>query len=95
MLTWLELKILCIQYLLLGLAMNIIETERLVISVPSFDDAEGMVNLLNQDSFISNIADRGVRNEEDAISTFDAVCQNLKIAVNYKVTLPAKKPLHK
>lgn len=46
--------------------MNIIETERLVISVPSFDDAEGMVNLLNQGSFISNIADRGVRNVEDA-----------------------------
>jgi len=46
--------------------MNINETERLTIRVASLEDAEGMLKLLNQESFINNIDDRGVRTLEEA-----------------------------
>jgi RimJ/RimL family protein N-acetyltransferase len=46
--------------------MNIIETERLILRKLSTDDAEFILDLLNQPSFIHYIGDRGVRNLEDA-----------------------------
>ena len=46
--------------------MNPIETERLVIRRLSLDDAEFIVELLNDPAFIRFIGDRGVRTPEDA-----------------------------
>lgn len=46
--------------------MNIIETERLILRKLSIDDAEFILDLLNQPSFIQFIGDRGVRTLEDA-----------------------------
>ena len=46
--------------------MNIIETERLILRKLSVDDAEFILDLLNQPSFIQFIGDRGVRTLEDA-----------------------------
>jgi len=46
--------------------MNITTTERLTIRVPSLDDADGMIKLLNQQSFIQNIDDRGITTREQA-----------------------------
>jgi ribosomal-protein-alanine N-acetyltransferase len=48
------------------IAMFRIETERLVITHLSSDDASFMLELLNQESFIRNIGDRGVRSVDDA-----------------------------
>jgi RimJ/RimL family protein N-acetyltransferase len=45
---------------------NLIETERLILRKLSTDDAEFILNLLNQPSFIHYIGDRGVRSLEDA-----------------------------
>jgi [ribosomal protein S5]-alanine N-acetyltransferase len=42
------------------------ETERLLLRRLSADDAEFIVELLNEPSFIRNIGDRGVRTIEDA-----------------------------
>jgi len=47
-------------------AMNIIETERLILRKLSADDAPFILDLLNQPSFIQYIGDRGVRTLEDA-----------------------------
>ena len=47
--------------------MNIIETDRLILRKLSTDDAEFILDLLNQPSFIQYIGDRGVRTLEDAI----------------------------
>ncbi|HET9589470.1 MAG TPA: GNAT family N-acetyltransferase [Anaerolineales bacterium] len=46
--------------------MIILETERLLLRKISTDDAEFMLQLLNEPSFIQNIGDRGVRTLEDA-----------------------------
>lgn len=48
--------------------MNILETERLILRQFSVDDADFILQLLNEPSFIQNIGDRGVRNLEDARS---------------------------
>jgi len=44
----------------------ILETERLQLRILSVDDAEFMLRLLNEPSFIQNIGDRGVRTIDDA-----------------------------
>ncbi len=46
--------------------MRILETERLFIRHLTQDDAEFILELLNEPGFIRNIADRGVRSIEDA-----------------------------
>jgi RimJ/RimL family protein N-acetyltransferase len=46
--------------------MNIIETDRLTLRQLSTDDADFILDLLNQPSFIQFIGDRGVRTLEDA-----------------------------
>ena len=47
--------------------MTVLETERLVLRRLSADDAEFILELLNQPSFLRYIGDKGVRNTEDAI----------------------------
>jgi RimJ/RimL family protein N-acetyltransferase len=56
--------------------MNILETERLCIRHITLDDAEFVLELLNEPGFIRNIADRGVRTIEDA----QAYIQNVPLA---------------
>src|SRR5258708_38128686 len=46
--------------------MTILETERLQLRRLSTDDAEFILRLLNEPSFIQNIGDRGVRTVDDA-----------------------------
>jgi len=46
--------------------MTVVETERLVLRRFTPDDAEFILRLLNEPSFIANIADRGVRTVEQA-----------------------------
>ncbi len=46
--------------------MSVIETERLVLRELSVDDAEFILGLLNQPSFIRHIGDKGVRTLDDA-----------------------------
>lgn len=46
--------------------MNVLETERLNLRRLTKDDAEFVLELLNDPSFIKNIADRGVRSVADA-----------------------------
>lgn len=46
--------------------MNILETARLTLRRFTLDDAEFMLGLLNEPSFIANIGDRGVRTVEGA-----------------------------
>ncbi len=46
--------------------MKILETERLLLRQFSAEDAEFILALLNEPSFIQNIGDRGVRTLEDA-----------------------------
>ena len=48
--------------------MKILETERLVLRQFTFEDADFILRLLNEPSFIQNIGDRGVRTLEDARS---------------------------
>jgi len=43
------------------------ETERLVIRQFNLNDAEFIIRLLNEESFIRNIADKNVRSNDDAI----------------------------
>lgn len=47
--------------------MNILETERLNLRQLSEGDAEFVLELLNDPSFLRNIGDKGVRNIDDAI----------------------------
>jgi RimJ/RimL family protein N-acetyltransferase len=47
--------------------LSVLETERLALRRLSPDDAEFILELLNQPSFIRNIGDRGVRTNEDAV----------------------------
>lgn len=49
------------------LDLNVLETERLALRRLSADDAEFILELLNQPSFIKNIGDRGVRTNDDAV----------------------------
>jgi RimJ/RimL family protein N-acetyltransferase len=46
--------------------MNVLETERLILRHLTVDDAEFILELLNEPGFIQNIGDRGVRNIDDA-----------------------------
>src|SRR5688572_5247931 len=46
--------------------MKILETERLILQQFSIEDAEFILELLNEPSVIRNIGDRGVRTLEDA-----------------------------
>lgn len=46
--------------------MNVLETERLFVRQLAAEDDAFILELLNQPSFIKNIADRGVRTLEDA-----------------------------
>ena len=48
--------------------MKILETERLILRQFSSEDAEFILQLLNEPSFIQNIGDRGVRTLADAQS---------------------------
>ena len=48
--------------------MTILQTERLALRRLSSDDAEFILDLLNQPSFLQYIGDKGVRNTEDAIN---------------------------
>lgn len=48
--------------------MKILETKRLLLREFSTDDADFILRLLNEPSFIQNIGDRGVRTLEDARS---------------------------
>lgn len=48
--------------------MTVLETERLILKQLSTDDAEFILELLNEPSFIRNIGDRGVRTMEGANS---------------------------
>jgi RimJ/RimL family protein N-acetyltransferase len=47
--------------------LTVIETERLILRKLSTDDAEFIVELLNQPSFLRYIGDKGVRNIADAV----------------------------
>lgn len=47
--------------------MSVLETERLALSKLSADDAEFILELLNQPSFIEYIGDKGVRTDADAV----------------------------
>jgi ribosomal-protein-alanine N-acetyltransferase len=47
--------------------MTILETERLIVRRLCNDDAEFILNLLNQPSFLRYIGDKGVRNIEGAV----------------------------
>ena len=47
--------------------MTVLETERLVLRRLCSDDAEFILELLNQPSFLRYIGDKGVRNAEDAV----------------------------
>ena len=47
--------------------MKILETERLLLRRLSSDDAEFILELLNQPSFLRYIGDKGVRTTEDAV----------------------------
>lgn len=46
--------------------MIVLETERLILRKLSVDDAEFVLELLNEPSFLRHIGDKGVRNLEDA-----------------------------
>jgi RimJ/RimL family protein N-acetyltransferase len=46
---------------------SVLETERLNLRRLSKDDAEFILELLNEPSFLRNIGDKGVRNADDAI----------------------------
>jgi RimJ/RimL family protein N-acetyltransferase len=48
--------------------MIVLETERLVLRRLSSDDAEFILELLNQPSFLHYIGDKGVRNNDDALN---------------------------
>ncbi|MBV1910747.1 MAG: GNAT family N-acetyltransferase [Kangiellaceae bacterium] len=50
----------------------ICDTERLRIQRFSLDDTAFIIQLLNQRSFIDNIADKGVRTEQDAVNYLES-----------------------
>jgi [ribosomal protein S5]-alanine N-acetyltransferase len=49
-----------------AIPVSVLETERLVLSHASEADAAFMLELLNSPGFIENIADRGVRTQDEA-----------------------------
>jgi ribosomal-protein-alanine N-acetyltransferase len=49
------------------LSLIILETERLALRKLSANDAEFILELLNEPSFVKNIGDKGVRNQADAV----------------------------
>ena len=49
------------------LQLNVFETERLALRKLSSDDAEFILELLNEPSFIRHIGDKGVRTRKDAV----------------------------
>jgi RimJ/RimL family protein N-acetyltransferase len=51
-----------------GSPLKILETERLLLRQLSTEDAEFILELLNEPSFIHNIGDRGIRTIDGAIS---------------------------
>jgi [ribosomal protein S5]-alanine N-acetyltransferase len=51
---------------LTGVVMIVLETERLILRRLSIDDAEFILELLNEPSFLRYIGDKGVRSVEDA-----------------------------
>lgn len=46
-------------------------TERLLVRPLTHEDSDFIIELLNQESFIKNIADKGVRTKKDAIEYLD------------------------
>jgi len=50
-----------------GIFMRVLETERLILRRFSAVDAEFILELLNEPSFVQNIGDKGVRNIADAL----------------------------
>ena len=52
--------------------MNILETERLTLREFTADNAEFILELVNEPSFIQNIGDRGVRTLPDAVRYIEA-----------------------
>lgn len=50
----------------IGLSVNVVETDRLVLRRLSTDDAEFVLELLNEASFLRFIGDKGVRTLDDA-----------------------------
>jgi len=52
--------------------MKILETERLILRQLTWDDADFILELLNEPSFIQNIGDRGVRTLSDAEKYLEA-----------------------
>lgn len=46
--------------------MKILETKRLILRQLTTDDADFMLKLMNEPTFIRNVADRGIRNRADA-----------------------------
>ncbi len=46
--------------------MNVIETERLILRQLTLDDAEFILELVNEPSWLKFIGDRGVKNTDDA-----------------------------
>ena len=50
----------------MSVSSMVLETERLILRRLSIDDAEFVLELLNEPSFLRYIGDRGVRNLEDA-----------------------------
>jgi RimJ/RimL family protein N-acetyltransferase len=56
--------------------MNILETERLILRQFTTDDADFILRLLNEPSFIRNIGDRGVRTQDDARAYIFRVTQS-------------------
>lgn len=56
--------------------MKILSTERLHLRWLGHEDSDFIIQLLNDRSFIDNIADRGVRTTEDAIKYIDKIRNN-------------------
>src|SRR6185295_7693892 len=52
--------------------MSVLKTDRLVLRKLVADDAEFIIDLLNQPSFLRYIGDKGVRNTADAIRYIEA-----------------------
>jgi RimJ/RimL family protein N-acetyltransferase len=53
--------------LLMAINLRVLETERLVLRRMTADDAEFILTLVNEPSFIRFIGDKGVRNHADAV----------------------------
>jgi hypothetical protein len=47
-------------------AVKILETERLILRLLTTDDADFMLELMNEPAFLRNVAERGLRPRADA-----------------------------